>query len=85
VTLDRQTTTYFSVELGVLLIIRDRRSLYERIISPVKRIESVTDRMQHVTRCGRLCYTVVLNVHAVRMRTESVCSIISLCITFKFC
>jgi exonuclease III len=38
--------------------------LYNRIISPVKRVEFVSDRMSYVTLKGRWCDIIVLNVHA---------------------
>jgi endonuclease III-like uncharacterized protein len=34
------------------------------IISPVKRVEFVSDRMSYITLRGRWCRSIVLNVHA---------------------
>jgi hypothetical protein len=36
----------------------------KRIISAVKRIESVSDRMSYIILRGRWCHIIVLNVHA---------------------
>jgi hypothetical protein len=38
--------------------------VYNRIISAVKRVEFVSDRMLYVNLKGRWCDTIVLNVHA---------------------
>jgi exonuclease III len=38
--------------------------VHKRIISAVKRVESVSDRMSYITLRGRLCDIIVLNVHA---------------------
>jgi hypothetical protein len=38
--------------------------LHNRIISAVKRVEFLSDRMSHITQKGRWCDIVVLNVHA---------------------
>jgi exonuclease III len=38
--------------------------LYNRIISAVKRVEFVSDRMMYTTLKGRWCDIIVLNVHA---------------------
>jgi exonuclease III len=37
---------------------------YKRIISAVKRVEFVTDRMSYIILRGRWCHIIVLNVHA---------------------
>jgi exonuclease III len=39
-------------------------SVHNRIISAVKRVESVSDRMSYITLNGRWCDITVLNVHA---------------------
>jgi hypothetical protein len=36
----------------------------KRIISAVKRVEFVSDRMSYIILRGRWCHTIVLNVHA---------------------
>jgi exonuclease III len=36
----------------------------KRIISAVKRVEFVSDRMSYIMLRGRWCYIIVLNVHA---------------------
>jgi hypothetical protein len=38
--------------------------IHEAIISTVKRVEFVSDRMSYITRRGRWCDILVLNVHA---------------------
>jgi hypothetical protein len=38
--------------------------LYKRIISAVKGVESVSDRMSYVILRGHWCHVIVLNVHA---------------------
>jgi hypothetical protein len=38
--------------------------VHERIISVVKRVESVSDRMPYLILRGRWCHIIVLNVHA---------------------
>jgi hypothetical protein len=38
--------------------------IHNRIISVVKRVESVSDRMLHITLKGQWCDNIVLNVHA---------------------
>jgi hypothetical protein len=38
--------------------------VHNRIISAVKRLEFVSDRMSYITLKGRWCNTIVLNVHA---------------------
>jgi exonuclease III len=38
--------------------------LYKSIISAVKRVEFVSDRMSYIILRGRWCHIVVLNVHA---------------------
>jgi hypothetical protein len=39
-------------------------SVHKRIISPVKRVEFVSDRMAYIILRGRWCHIIVLNVHA---------------------
>jgi len=67
--------------------------VYHRIVSAVKKVESVSDRMSYVVGRGRWCHT-VLNVHATSeeksddsrdnfMRTYSKLSIIFLNTTSK--
>jgi hypothetical protein len=61
----------------------------KRIISAVKRVESVSDRMSYIILRGRWCHIIVLNVHAptedtidecrtTPSRNWNVCSITSL-------
>jgi hypothetical protein len=38
--------------------------VYKRIISTVKRVESVSDRMSYILLRGRWCHIIVLNIHA---------------------
>jgi hypothetical protein len=38
--------------------------VYNKIISPVKRVDFVSDRMSYIILRGRWCHIVVLNVHA---------------------
>jgi hypothetical protein len=38
--------------------------VHERIISAVKRVEFVSDRMSYIILSGRWCHIIVLNVHA---------------------
>jgi hypothetical protein len=38
--------------------------VHERIISAVKRVESVSDRVSYIMLRGRWCLSIVLNVHA---------------------
>jgi hypothetical protein len=38
--------------------------VYKRIISAVKRVESVSDRISYIILRGRWCDIIVLNVHA---------------------
>jgi exonuclease III len=37
--------------------------VHKRIISAVKRVESVSDKMSHIILRGRWCHIIVLNVH----------------------
>jgi hypothetical protein len=38
--------------------------VHKRIVSAVKRVESVSDRMPNIILRGRWCHIIVLNVHA---------------------
>jgi hypothetical protein len=38
--------------------------VHKRIISAVKRVEFVSDRMSYIILRGRWCHIIVLNVHA---------------------
>jgi exonuclease III len=38
--------------------------VHSRIISAVKRVEFITDRMSYIILKGRWCHIIVLNVHA---------------------
>jgi hypothetical protein len=38
--------------------------VYKRIISAIKKVELVTDRMSYIILRGRCCHIIVLNVHA---------------------
>jgi hypothetical protein len=38
--------------------------VHKRILSEVKRVEFVCDRMSYIILRGRLCHIIVLNVHA---------------------
>jgi hypothetical protein len=38
--------------------------VHKRIVSPVKRVEFVSDRMSYILLSGRWCHIIVLNVHA---------------------
>jgi hypothetical protein len=49
-------------------------SVHKRIISAVKRVEFVSDRMSYIILRGRWCHIVVLNVHAVIEDVVRVCS-----------
>jgi hypothetical protein len=44
--------------------LRDRLLVHEGIISAVKRVEFISDRISYITLRGRWCDIVVLNVHA---------------------
>jgi hypothetical protein len=39
-------------------------SIHKRIISPVKKVEFVSNRMSYIILRGRWCNIIVLNVHA---------------------
>jgi hypothetical protein len=51
-------TFFCGKELGTGLFVR------KRIISAVKKIEFVSDRMSYIILRGRWCHIIVLNVHA---------------------
>jgi hypothetical protein len=38
--------------------------VHKRIISAVKNVEIVSDKMSHIILCGHWCHIIVLNVHA---------------------
>jgi hypothetical protein len=38
--------------------------VHKRIISAVKRVEFVSDRMSYIILRGRWCHIIVLNIHA---------------------
>jgi hypothetical protein len=44
--------------------IKNRIFVYHRIVSEVKRVEFVSDRMSYIVLIGRWCYIVVLNMYA---------------------
>jgi hypothetical protein len=47
--------------------------VHKRIISAVKGVEFVNDRMSYIILRGRLCHIIVLNVHApTEDKTDSV-------------
>jgi hypothetical protein len=55
--------THFSMERGV----RYRYSflfVHKRIISAVKRVEFVSERMSYIQLRGHWCHIIVLNIHA---------------------
>jgi hypothetical protein len=45
--------------------------VHNKIISAVKRVEFVSDKMSYMTLRGRWCYIIVLNVHANRYLISS--------------
>jgi hypothetical protein len=50
--------------------------VHQRIVSEIKRVESVSDRMSYMVLRGRWCNIIVLNVHAPRrkvMTQRAVC------------
>jgi hypothetical protein len=56
--------TFFFAKGSVKSPIRDRIFfVHNRIISAVKRVEFVSDRISYITLKGRWCDTIVLNVH----------------------
>ena len=70
--------------------------VHHRIVSAVKRVECVSDRVSYIVLRGRWCNIIVLNVHApsgkkvtiqktVFMRNYSKFSIIFLSTIQKFC
>jgi hypothetical protein len=47
--------------------------MHKRIISAVKRVEFVSDRMSYIILRGRWCHIIVLNVHAeTEVKTDDV-------------
>jgi hypothetical protein len=62
---DQQGNTHFSLERGMRIKNWVQVFfLHKRIISSVKRVEFVSDRMSCVILRGRWCHILVLNVHA---------------------
>jgi hypothetical protein len=70
--------------------------VHKRIISAIKRVESVSDRMSYIILRGRWCHIIVLNVHAPTedkiddvkdnfLRNWNTCLINSLNTICKFC
>jgi hypothetical protein len=57
--------THFSMEriMGILCYLHII-FVHKRIISAVKRVEFVSDRMSYVILRSRWCHIIVLNVHA---------------------
>jgi hypothetical protein len=52
------------VEEGMLITNKDRNFVHDRIISAVKRVEFVGDRMSYIPLNCRWCDIIVLNVQA---------------------
>jgi hypothetical protein len=44
--------------------------VHKRIISAVKRVESVSDRMPYIILRGRWCHIIVLNLHAPKTKDK---------------
>jgi hypothetical protein len=62
-------------ELGTGLFV------HKRIISAVKRVESVSNRMPYIILRGRWCHIIVLNVHApTEVETDDVTDSFSNCL-----
>jgi hypothetical protein len=55
-----QRIVHSSMEQGI----RDRFFVHKRIVSAVRRVEFVNDRMSYIILRGRWCNIIVLNVHA---------------------
>jgi len=52
------------MEMETKISIWNRTFVHHRIVSAVKRVEFVSDRMSYTVLRGRWCNTIVLNVHA---------------------
>jgi hypothetical protein len=72
VALNQQAIILSSMEMGMLIITKGQAFSYIRIISAVKRVEFVSDRMSYITLRGRWCDIIVLHVHA---PTEDKCDV----------
>jgi hypothetical protein len=65
VALNRQESTHFSMERGIRIMnLVWVLFVHKRIISAVRKIEFVSDRMSYIILRGRWCHVIVLNVHA---------------------
>jgi hypothetical protein len=64
VALKQQENTHFSMEIGMRTMSLVRIFfLLKKIISALKKVEFVKDRMSYIILRGRWCHIIVLNVH----------------------
>jgi hypothetical protein len=57
--------THFSIELGMKIMTWVQFCfVHKRIVSAVKRVELVSDRMSYIILRGRWYHIIILNVHA---------------------
>jgi hypothetical protein len=64
VALNGQRIIHFSMDRGWASSVRDRIFVRMRIVSAVRRVEFISDRMSCIILRGRWCNIIVLNVHA---------------------
>jgi hypothetical protein len=62
--LNGQRIIHSYMEKGMKISVRDRCFVHKRIISAVRRVESVSDRMSYIILRGCWCNIIVVNVHA---------------------